>query len=77
VILFFSTGNSFIQTQSPDHLRGRLMGIYLLVFGGGMPIGSFWMGLLASHTSSGFALQMGGASCLLGALAVYLLFKRR
>ena len=60
IILFFSIGNSIIQTKSPDHLRGRLMGIWALVFGGGMPIGSFWMGLLASHTSSGFSLQMGG-----------------
>jgi len=76
IILFFSIGNSFIQTQSPDHLRGRLMGIWALVFGGGMPIGSFWMGLLASHTSSGFSLQMGGVFCLLGALAVYWFFRK-
>lgn len=74
IILFFSIGNSIIQTQSPDHLRGRLMGIWTLVFGGGMPIGSFWMGLLAAHTSSGFSLQMGGLFCLLGALAVYWFF---
>jgi MFS family permease len=76
IILFFSIGNSIIQTKSPDHLRGRLMGIWALVFGGGMPIGSFWMGLLASHTSSGFSLQMGGVFCLLGALAVYWFFRR-
>jgi MFS family permease len=76
IILFFSIGNSIIQTQSPDHLRGRLMGIWALVFGGGMPIGSFWMGLLAQHTSSGFSLQMGGLFCGLGALTVYWLFKR-
>lgn len=76
IILFFSIGNSIIQTQSPDHLRGRLMGIWFLVFGGGMPIGSFWMGLLASHTSSGFSLQMGGLFCILGAVAVCWFFKR-
>jgi len=76
IILFFSIGNSIIQTQSPDHLRGRLMGIWALVFGGGMPIGSFWMGLLAAQTSSGFSLQMGGLFCLLGASAVYWFFKK-
>jgi MFS family permease len=76
VILFYSIGNSIIQTQSPDHLRGRLMGIWALVFGGGMPIGSFWMGLVASRTSSGFSLQMGGLSCILGASAIYWLFRR-
>jgi len=76
IILFFSIGNSIMQTQSPDHLRGRLMGIWALVFGGGMPIGSFWMGLLAAHTSSGFSLQMGGLFCALGAFAVYWVFKK-
>jgi predicted MFS family arabinose efflux permease len=76
IILFFSIGNSVIQTHSPDRLRGRLMGIWALVFGGGMPIGSFWMGLLASHTSSGFSLQMGGFFCLAGALASYWFFKK-
>jgi MFS family permease len=75
IILFFSIGNSIVQTQSPDHLRGRLMGIWALVFGGGMPIGSFWMGLLASHSSSGFALQAGGLFCMAGTFAVYQLFK--
>jgi MFS family permease len=76
IILFFSIGNSIVQTQSPDHLRGRLMAIWALAFGGGMPIGSFWMGLLASRTSSGFSLQMGGIFCLLGAFAVYAAFKK-
>jgi MFS family permease len=76
IILFFSIGNSIVQTQSPDHLRGRLMGIWALMFGGGMPIGSFWMGLLASHTSAGTALQAGGAFCAIGALVVYWLFKK-
>jgi len=76
IILFFSIGNSIVQTQSPDHLRGRLMGIWALMFGGGMPVGSFWMGLLASHTSSGFSLQMGGLFCALGAAVVYWIFKK-
>lgn len=74
IILFFSTGNSFIQTNSPDHLRGRLMGIWALVFGGGMPIGSLWMGIVASHTGSGVALQLGGIFCATGALLIYRFF---
>lgn len=77
IILFFSTGNSLIQTHSPNHLRGRLMGIWALVFGGGMPIGSLWMGWVAQKTSSGFSMQMGGLFCLAGILAVHGLFKRR
>ena len=76
IILFFSVGNSVIQTHSPDHLRGRLMGIWALVFGGGMPFGSFWMGLVAQHTSSGVSLQIGGIFCALGAWVVHWAFKK-
>jgi MFS family permease len=76
IILFFSTGNSVIQTQSPDHLRGRLMGIWALVFGGSMPIGSFWMGVIAQRAGSGHALQAGGLFCALGASIVYFLSRK-
>ena len=72
IILFFSIGNSIIQTQSPDHLRGRLMGIWALVFGGSLPIGSFWMGVIAQKVGSGHALQAGGIFCALGAATIYL-----
>jgi predicted MFS family arabinose efflux permease len=77
IILFFSIGNSIIQTQSPDHLRGRLMGIWALVFGGGMPLGSFWMGVIANKTGSGRALQVGGLFCLVGAAIVYVVSHSR
>jgi MFS family permease len=76
IILFFSVGNSIIQTQSPDHLRGRLMGIWALVFGGSLPIGSFWMGVMAQRVGSGHALQVGGLFCALGAFTVYILRRR-
>jgi MFS family permease len=77
IILFFSIGNSIIQTQSPDHLRGRLMGIWALVFGGSMPLGSFWMGGVAQRVGSGHALQAGGLFCALGAAAVYFLGRKK
>ncbi|MDA8423796.1 MAG: MFS transporter [Nitrospiraceae bacterium] len=76
IILFFSIGNSIIQTQAPDHLRGRLMGIWALVFGGSMPIGSFWMGVIAQRVGSGRALQAGGLFCALGAFTVYFLGRK-
>ncbi len=76
IILFFSVGNSIIQTQSPDHLRGRLMGIWALVFGGSLPIGSLWMGAIAQKIGSGHALQAGGVFCALGAAVVYAFTRR-
>jgi MFS family permease len=76
IIMFFSIGNSIIQTQSPDHLRGRLMGIWALVFGGSMPVGSFWMGVIAQRVGSGHALQAGGLFCALGAFTVHFLGRK-
>ncbi len=76
IVLFYSIGNSTIQTQSPDHLRGRLMGIWALVFGGSMPIGSFWMGVVAQRVGSGHTMQVGGLFCALGASTVYLLGRK-
>lgn len=77
ITLFFSIGNSIIQTQSPDHLRGRLMGIWALVFGGSLPIGSFWMGIVAERVGSGHALQTGGLFCAVGAASVYWLGRKK
>lgn len=77
IILFFSLGNSIIQTQSPDHLRGRLMGIWAMVFGGSLPAGSLWMGAAAQWWGSGHALQVGGLFCILGAFIVRFLRGRR
>ena len=76
IILFFSIANSLIQTQSPDHLRGRLMGIWAMVFGGSMPIGSFLMGVIAQRVGPGRAVQAGGLFCILGAAAVFFLARK-
>ena len=73
IILFYSVGNSIIQTQSPDHLRGRIMGIWALVFGGSIPLGSFWMGAVAQWVGAGHAMQVGGVISIIGAAAVYAL----
>jgi MFS family permease len=74
--LFFSTTNSLLQSRSPTTLRGRVMGIWSLVFGGGMPIGSFLIGSLAAQIGSGTALQAGGVFCLVAGFSIFLISKR-
>ncbi len=46
-----NTSNAMVQAHVPDELRGRVMGIYSLMFMGGGPIGSLLVGELASWTS--------------------------
>ena len=41
------SANSYVQTTTEPSLRGRVMGIYLLIFLGGTPIGSSLLGLFA------------------------------
>lgn len=43
-----NSANAMVQEQTPDDLRGRVMGFYLLVFQGAAPIGSLVMGWLAT-----------------------------
>lgn len=41
-----SSCNTFLQLNSPDALRGRIMGVYSLVLGGVTPIGSLYSGYI-------------------------------
>jgi MFS family permease len=52
-ILFMTTANTRLQLQVPDELRGRVMGMYFLLFVGTTPIGSYLTGQLAEHLGGG------------------------
>src|SRR6266699_5480877 len=40
-IAFSATANTTLQTVAPDHLRGRVMSVYMLLFAGSVPFGNF------------------------------------
>jgi predicted MFS family arabinose efflux permease len=46
-VMINNVTNAMVQTQIVDEMRGRVMGIYTLVFFGSMPIGSFLAGNVA------------------------------
>jgi MFS family permease len=50
-LLLLTSTNSTVQTAACDALRGRVMGIYLLVFIGGAAIGGPLLGLIDQHLS--------------------------
>jgi len=60
--------NSTMQLRSTPRNRGRVMGIYLMIFLGGAPIGSPVVGWIAQTISPRFALAMGGVISILAAL---------
>jgi MFS family permease len=62
--------NALIQTHVPDELRGRVMGVYILVFQGGFPIGSLIAGWLADVTSE--AITVFTFACILLSVVIFI-----
>jgi MFS family permease len=48
-ISFTATANSTLQITAPDHLRGRVMSLYMLLFAGTTPIGGQLTGIMAER----------------------------
>ncbi|GAC1698557.1 MAG: MFS transporter [Candidatus Limnocylindrales bacterium] len=59
-MLFNGMGNTILQTKSPEHLRGRVMSVYTMVFLGLMPLGSMVLGVAGTFVGTGSALLIGG-----------------
>jgi MFS family permease len=62
--------NTILQLTVPDHLRGRLSGIHILVVSGGPRLGDLEAGLVAAAFSPTVSVVSGGLLCIAGALAV-------
>ena len=63
MLLYFSTTNTLIQTSVSDAMRGRVMGIWALVFGGMMPIGGLESGLLSQAVGVPWTVAVGALVC--------------
>jgi MFS family permease len=75
-LLTLISANSYVQTNSDPKLRGRVMGIYLLIFMGGTPIGSPLIGLFAEAVGIRWAIFACGVVVLIGSSVIYLLLVR-
>jgi predicted MFS family arabinose efflux permease len=71
-VLINNVTNAMVQTQIADEMRGRVMGIYTLVFFGSMPIGSFLAGNVAELVGEPTTAVIS-ASILLGFALLVLL----
>jgi MFS family permease len=73
LIVVFSMTASLVQLIVPDHLRGRVVSIYMVAFRGGMPLGSLASGYIASRTSAPMVLAINGG--LVALVAMYFLIR--
>ncbi|HJR58596.1 MAG TPA: MFS transporter [Vicinamibacterales bacterium] len=64
---------SLVQLVVPDHLRGRVVSIYMVAFRGGMPLGSLASGYAATFVGVPLVLAANGA--LVSGVALYFLLK--
>jgi MFS family permease len=77
MLLFFSTSNTVLQTIVPDEMRGRVMGVWGLVFGGMIPLGSLEAGSLAHWAGAPTTLAFGAAMCALAGFVTLVVIRRR
>ena len=53
------------QLETPDRLRGRMIGVNMVFFIGGPQLGEFEAGVLASWLGATFSVVSGGVGCIL------------
>ena len=64
----FASSNTLIQSMVPDHLRGRVMAVYSMMFVGMAPFGALLAGLMANRLGAPLTVAIGGGFCIAGAL---------
>jgi MFS family permease len=76
VVLYTTAANSATQLGVKPQMRGRVMGVYMLVFLGGAPLGSPLIGWIAEQFGPRMSLVSGGVVSALAAVVVGLILSR-
>ncbi len=71
------SANSIVQTSSDPAIRGRVMGLYLLVFMGGTPFGSPLIGITSELIGIRPTIAICGVVPLLASILVWFIYKNR
>ncbi|MGM1064012.1 MFS transporter [Saccharothrix sp. Mg75] len=77
MMTFTTTANATVQLAVSPAMRGRVMGLYMLVFLGGNPVGGPVMGWLAEHFTARAPLVVGGVVSIVAAVVGGLVLARR
>ncbi|MCP2259530.1 putative arabinose efflux permease, MFS family [Streptoalloteichus tenebrarius] len=76
-LTFTTTANATVQLSTDAAMRGRVMGLYLLIFIGCTPVGGPLMGWVGDHYGGRAPLVLGGLLSALSALACGIVLARR
>lgn len=77
MMTFTTTANATVQLSVAPAMRGRVMGLYMLVFLGGNPVGGPVMGWLAEHFTARAPLVVGGVVSIVAAVVGGIVLARR
>jgi MFS family permease len=61
---------TILQSATPDHLRGRLQGVFIVVVTGGPRLGDMVTGAASGWLGEGLALVFGGLACAVAVAAL-------
>ena len=76
-LTFSTAANTTVQLAASPAMRGRVMALYLIVFMGGTPIGSPFIGWIAEVAGPRWSLITGGVASALAAVIAALYLTRR
>jgi predicted MFS family arabinose efflux permease len=76
-LVLVASCNTRLQLAAPDELRGRMMSLYTLVWGGVFPIGAFCVGAISEAWGVSTAFFVQGTAGLTGLAALSLWWRRR
>jgi len=78
MMLCIAAGNTFVQTNVSDQMRGRVMSFYAMAFFGMQPIGSLFVGIIAKHLGARTTLAWQGvAGILIAIIFIPFLLKKK
>jgi len=71
------SANSYVQVNSDPAVRGRVMGIYMLIFMGGTPFGSLLIGYLTETVGVRETIALCGGFSLLMCVLIWIFFSKK
>jgi MFS family permease len=76
LLTFLMTANTMVQTNAPDHLRGRVFSLYSMALIGTSPVGMILIGAWARMWGARAAVQTGASIAALFVLYLFLRERR-
>jgi MFS family permease len=71
-MMVVNNSQAIVQSLVPDNLRGRVMGVYTLIFFGAMPLGSLLAGSAAGWIGEPLTVMLGAGILMVMAVAAWI-----